>query len=260
MITGASEGLGKAFAFELASKKFDLILIALPDTGLQFLASFIRKNFEIDVICFEFDLTNITNHIFLFDELSKKNINVQMLVNNAGIGNWSWFEDKNIMFYKKQIELNVLAPVLLTRLFLEQVNQNVSSYILNVGSLGGKFIVPKKQVYGATKSFISYFTKCLRIELRSTNTQVCLLSPGGINTKPELLVLNHALRGISKKTILEPEDVARVAIAGLLNGKKEIVPGIINKLLVVLDSLLPNFVKTQILKKQLKIIGHQKTA
>src|SRR4051812_26973488 len=112
MITGASEGLGKAFAFELASKKFDLILIALPDTGLQFLASFIRKNFEIDVIYFEFDLTNITNHIFLFDELSKKNINVQMLVNNAGIGNWSWFEDKSIMFYKKQIELNVLAPVL----------------------------------------------------------------------------------------------------------------------------------------------------
>ena len=127
------------------------------------------------------------------------------------IGNWGWFEEKSAVFYKKQIELNVITPVLLTKMFLEQTRKDTRSYILNVGSLGGTFVVPKKGVYGATKSFISYFTKCLRIELSHTNVQVSLLSPGGINTKPELLVLNHSLRGISKATILEPEEVAKAA-------------------------------------------------
>jgi hypothetical protein len=123
-----------------------------------------------------------------------------------------------------------------------------------VGSLGGLFVVPKKQVYGATKSFIRYFTKCLQMELSGSNVRISLLSPGGINTKPELLVLNNTLKGISKATILEAEDVARIAIDGLLKGKKEIVPGALNKLMVLLNSILPGFVKDMILKGQLKTI------
>jgi len=84
--------------------------------------------------------------------------------------------------------------------------------------------------------------------------QVSLLSPGGINTKPELLVLNHSLKGISKATILEPEDVAKAAIKGMLKGKKEIVPGAINKLLLLLNSFLPSFIKELIIKNRLKTI------
>lgn len=254
IVTGGSEGLGKSFAFELASKKINLILIALPNTGLPQLAAFIIKNFEAEVIYFEIDLTQVSNYDFIFKTLSSKNIQVSILINNAGVGNWSWFEEKTNAFYKTQIELNVLAPVLLTRLFLEQINHGLPSYILNVGSLAGTFIVPKKQVYGATKSFISYFTKCLRLELSNTNTRVCLLSPGGINTKPELLVLNHSLKGISKATILEPEAVSKTAIRGLLKGKKEIVPGVVNKLLVQLNCLLPAFIKECLVKIQLRSV------
>lgn len=254
MVTGASEGLGKSLALELAAKEIPLVLVSLPGTGLPQLASFIQKNFAVPVVYFEMDLTDTDTYATLFKTLQEQKVLINILINNAGIGNWSWFEEKSTSFYKKQIELNVITPVLLTKMFLEQTSKVAPSYILNVGSLGGTFVVPKKGVYGATKSFISYFTKCLRLELSHTNVQVSLLSPGGINTKPELLVLNQSLKGISKATILEPEEVAREAIKGLLKGKKEIVPGTLNKLLLVLNSVLPSFIKELIIKNKLKTI------
>ncbi|MFA6084346.1 SDR family NAD(P)-dependent oxidoreductase [Mucilaginibacter sp.] len=254
IITGASEGLGKSFAIELAKRNINLLLIALPGSGLADLTSYIRKNFNVRADHLEMDLTCTESYPMIFGYMKKRNMTAHLLINNAGLGNWSWFEDKGIGFYKTQIELNVITPVLLTRLFLEQADSAVTSYILNVGSLGGLFVVPKKQVYGATKSFIRYFTKCLQMELSGSNVRISLLSPGGINTKPELLVLNNTLKGISKATILEAEDVARIAIDGLLKGKKEIVPGALNKLMVLLNSILPGFVKDMIVKGQLKTI------
>jgi len=254
IVTGASEGLGKSFAIELAGRNINLVLVALPGSGLPELASFIRKNFGVTIHHLEIDLTHAESYSEIFTWLKERRITAHLLINNAGLGNWSWFEDKNIAFYKMQIELNVITPVLLTRLFLAQTDAAVTSYILNVGSLGGLFLVPKKQVYGATKSFIRYFTKCLQLELYGSNVKLSLLSPGGINTKPELLVMNNTLKGISKATIQEPEKVARIAIDGLLKGKKEIIPGVLNRLLVLLNSLLPAYVKDNIIKRRLNTI------
>ncbi|MBB5396484.1 SDR family oxidoreductase [Mucilaginibacter sp. AK015] len=254
IVTGASEGLGKAFAIELAKRNINLVLAALPGPGLDNLAKYLVKNFEIRADVLETDLTNTDSCHQIFTYLTEHRITAHMLINNAGIGNWDWFTDKGTAFYKKQIDLNITAPVLLTRLFLDQVDVTITSYILNVGSMGGKFIVPRKQVYGASKAFISYFTKCMQLELAGTNVKMSLLSPGGINTKPELLVLNQQLKGIAKATIFEAEDIARIAIDGLFKGKQEIVPGAANKFLVALNSLLPQFIKNAIIKRKLK--GH----
>lgn len=254
LITGASEGLGKAFAFELANRGMNLILVSLPATGLPALAKFIRLNYNVNVFTYEKDLTHPTSFTEIFDDLAISNLQADVLINNVGLGNWSWFNQKSIDFYKMQIDLNITSAVVLCRLFLEQVDRENLSYILNVGSLGGRFIVPKKQVYGATKSFISYFTRCLQLEQSGSKVKISLLSPGGINTKPELLVLNHSLKGLSKATILEPEQVARIAIAGLLKGKKEIVPGLLNKALCVLNYMIPSFFQESIIKRQLKTV------
>jgi len=191
----------------------------------------------------------------IFQQLKQNDIVVDVLINNSGIGNWSWFEEQEISFYKKQIDLNITSTVSLTRLFLDQVSKKNTSYLLNVGSLGGRFIIPKKQVYGATKSFISYFTKCLQLEQAGSNVRISLLSPGGINTKPELLVLNHSMKGISQATIMEPEEVAKQAIDGLFRGKKEIIPDTINRLLAVLDKIIPFFIQEWIIRRKLKMIG-----
>ena len=252
IITGASKGLGKFMAIEMGSRGYHLVLAALPDTGLPQLAQFLMKNFNICVYHFEMDLTQVNNCTALFQSLKEQHIQADILINNAGIGNNDWFEDKCIHFYAKQITLNVMTPVVLTRLFIEQSNNERRCYILNVGSLGGLFIVPKKGVYGATKAFIRHFTKSLEMELRRTNISVSLLSPGGINTKPELLVMHDSLKGISRTTVLEPGEVARQAIDGMLKGKKEIIPGAFNRLFVWLNRLLPNTIKEMIIHRNMK--------
>lgn len=257
IVTGASEGLGKAFALELAARNTDLLLVALPASGLPELAAFIRMNFNVRADIIETDLTQAESQEIISEHMRTAGIKADILINNAGIGNWAWFEDKSAGFYKSQIDLNITSTVLLSRMFLQQVNKNAPSYILNVGSLGGLFIVPKKQVYGATKSFISYFTRCLQAEQAGTQVHISLLSPGGINTKPELLVLNHSLKGLSKATILEPDEVAKIAIRGLLEGKKEIIPGALNRILVILNNLLPVFIKEILIRKNLKMALEQ---
>jgi len=252
IITGASKGLGKFMAIEMGSRGYHLVLVALPDTGLPQLAQFLIKNFNICVHHLEMDLTDVNNCVTLFQSLKESNIGADILINNAGIGNNDWFDEKNIAFYAKQITLNVTIPVVLTRLFVAHPCQAKQRYILNVGSLGGMFIVPKKGVYGATKSFIRHFTKSLQAELRHTNISISLLSPGGINTKPELLVLHDSLKGISRVTVLEPEEVAKKAIDGMFKGKKEIVPGMFNRIFVWLNGLLPNTIQEMIIHRNMK--------
>jgi uncharacterized protein len=254
LITGASEGLGKSFAIESAKRGLGLVLVSLPNSGLAHLANYLRVNFNSKVLCIELDLTKKDAAIEIFEKLKECKIEVNVLINNAGLGNWSWFEDKSVDFYRTQIDLNITNTVLLTRLFLNHIDKNVASYILNVGSLGGHFIVPKKQVYGATKSFIGYFTRCLQLELSGSNVHISLLSPGGINTKPELLVMNNELKGFAKATILEADYVAKTAMDGMLKGKKEIIPGFANRILVLLDKIIPGFLKEIIIRRKLKSI------
>ncbi len=254
LITGASEGLGKSFAIECAQLGFNLVLVSLPETGLEFLANYLRRNFGVQVFCMETDLTRNNSDVEIFKLLETNKLRVNVLINNAGIGNWSWFEEKDPDFYRAQIELNVTNTVLLTRSFLSHIDKSEPSYILNVGSLGGHFVVPKKQVYGATKSFIGYFTRCLQLELKSTNVRVSLLSPGGINTKSELLVMNKNLKGFAKATILEADFVAKVAIQGMMKGKKEIIPGFANRLLLTVDKVIPSFWKEILMRRNLKTI------
>ncbi len=252
LITGASEGLGKAFAFELARRKMNLVLVSLPHTGLCSLARLIRNNFGVAVETIEVDLSDLSQCAHVFQQLQSLQLRIHLLINNAGMGNWASFLERNVSFYKTQIDLNIHATVQLSHLFLEQLVPDEPAYLLNVGSLGGQFVVPGKIVYGATKCFIRFFTQGLQSENELPELKISLLSPGGINTKPELLIRNHLLSGFSAATILEPELVARIAINGLFKGKKEIVPGFLNRVLLLLNLLLPTGIKSFLTRKNLK--------
>jgi short-subunit dehydrogenase len=254
LITGASEGLGKSFAIESARRGFGIVLVSLPESGLAYLGDYLQRNFAVQIFCIEIDLTKKDSDSHIFTTLKKMDIKVDILINNAGLGNWSWFEEQNSDFYRAQINLNVTNTVLITRSFLDYIDKTKASYILNVGSLGGHFVVPKKQVYGATKSFVNYFTRSLQLELRGTNVHVSLVSPGGINTKADLLVLNNNLKGFAKFTILEADFVAKAALDGMLNGKKEIIPGVANRILILLDKVLPSSLKDTLVRRNLRTV------
>src|SRR5690606_5513154 len=148
--------------------------------------------------------------------------------NNAGIGNTLQFGEGCPLFYEKQIKLNVLATTLITKLFLDTLRQNTNSYILNVGSMASFFYLPKKQVYGATKSFIYSFSKSYHKEMRHEGVHVSVLCPGGMNTNTALTLMNRSGSWISRLSVMNPEDVVPIAIDGSLKRKEVIIPGRLN--------------------------------
>lgn len=243
LITGSSEGLGKAFAIECAKRNMNLILVALPGPELIALATLIKNNYPIDVVYVGTDLCRDESCKELLAEVIAQNLQVNILINNAGIGGTVLFGQGSPLLYEKQIRLNVLATTMITRLFLPLLQENSCSHILNVGSLASFFHLPKKHVYGATKSFVYSFSKSLREELRSSNVQVSVLCPGGINTNPALTLMLKSGNYWSRVSVMNPEEVAQVAINGLLSGKDVIIPGRLNKFFMLLDKLLPNFFK-----------------
>lgn len=243
LITGASEGFGKALALECACRNMNLILVALPGPELHSLTHFIKRNYPVDVIAIEKDLCKDESSTELYTLVTGMDLQVNMLINNAGIGSTVLFEEGSPGMYERQIKLNVLATTLLTRIFLTTLQRNKHSYILNVGSMASFFYLPKKQVYGATKSYIYFFSKSLRKELKKSNVHVSVLCPGGMNTNLALTLMNKTGSYLSRLSVMNPEEVVPIAIDGLLNRKEVIIPGKMNNFFMVLDKILPGAIK-----------------
>lgn len=252
LITGASEGFGKALAIECASRKMNLILVALPGPEIYYLSDFIKRNYQVDVISIEADLTIEQNCFMIFEQVKAYGLHVNMLINNAGLGSTMLFSEGDIHFYQKQVRLNVAATTLLTRLFLDLLKTKAPAYILNVGSLCSFFFLAKKQVYGGTKSFIYFFSKSLNRELKSSGIHVSVICPGGMNTNVSVTLLNRSTSWLSRLAIMNPEAVAPIAIDGLLKGKEVIIPGRMNKLFLLFDKILPEAIKKMITNQQMK--------
>lgn len=254
LITGASQGFGKALALECAEYHMNLILVSLPHTGLIELGEFLKKAYPIDVHCFEADLTQSDQIINMRREISQRSLKVQYLINNAGILSKGLFDELDCKYFEQQIQLNVLAPTVLTRLFLDDLKDCAPSGIMNVGSLGSYFYLPGKCVYAATKAFLLSFSQSLRRELKKMGISVTILCPGGMNTNPTLCYQNRRADWITRMSIQEPEEVARIAVKKMLQRKERVIPGMLNHLFLYMNSLLPKFLKDMIIEHEMKKI------
>ncbi len=251
LITGASDGLGKFFTLECAARKMNLVLVSLPGCGLDNLASFIAKNFDVDVQFFEIDLSISSSCHTLIKEIEERNIRINVLVNNVGLGSTSTFEERTAEFYEKQILINVMSTTIITRLLIDTLQRCKPAYILNVGSLASFFTLPQKQVYGSTKAYVYAFSKSLQKEFGQKGITVSVLCPGGINTNLALTLANRNMPWLSKQSVMNPEHVAKAAIRGLLSGQKFIVPGKINNILLLLNTIFPAFLKDHIIRRRI---------
>lgn len=252
LITGASQGFGKSMALEFAKRKMNLLLVSLPDSGLWGLSEFIRKQFNVEVSCLELDLSKIDSCYIIADFIKDNNLQVKYLVNNAGILSRGFFEEMDETFIIKQIEVNVLAPTLLTKLLIENLKNSSPSAILNISSMAAFFPLQKKQVYCGTKAYLLSFSKSLGKELKKDNISVTAICPGGLNTTTRLCYQNRIVGWITRESVLNPEEAAKIAIDGMMNKKIVIVPGFINKCFMFLDKLLPEFIKDILTSREIK--------
>lgn len=246
LITGGSQGFGRALALECAGRSMNLVLVSLPDPELEALAVFIRVYYRVKVLTIELDLNDEANYQRLYTIVKGHGIRINFLINNAGVLSKDLFENLPLSYLHTQIRVNVMAPTLLIKLFLNDLVSNGPSRILNVGSLSCFFFLPRKQVYGATKSFIYNYSKSLNTELTNSRVSVSVVCPGGMNTSVAMTYRNMSQPWYSRISIMDPEQVAAITIRQVLRNKKVIIPGFFNRFYLALSRLLPERVKRQI--------------
>ncbi|MCH4553617.1 SDR family NAD(P)-dependent oxidoreductase [Aestuariibaculum lutulentum] len=251
LITGASQGFGKAMALEFAKREMNLILVALPNSGLKKVSNFIEQHLQVRVHCLEFDLSFTESCYAVARYIETHNLPVKYLVNNAGVLSRGLFSGLDENYILKQIDVNVMTPTLLIKLLLANLKRNAPSGILNISSMASFFALPKKQVYGGTKAYLTSFSRSLAKELKPDNVSVTIICPGGLNTTTRLCYQNRLMGWVTRQSVLNPEDAATIAVEALLKGKAMVVPGFINKCLMVLDKLLPEIIKDKLAEREI---------
>ena len=247
LITGASAGIGKALAFAFARDNKNLLLIALPNTGLEEVAETLRVQFNINVHCYCIDLTKPEAPQEIFNWCRNNFFKVQVLVNNAGFGNLESFENTSPLLLHNMMHLNNIALVMLTHFFIPELKKFSQSYILNVGSLAAFMPIPNKALYAATKSFVYAFSHSLYFELKQASIHVGCLCPGGTLTERVQHLMDQ--KKVNRRGFCQrPEAVAAEGIRGLYQKQFRIIPGRQNRFLYWLSQILPEVIKMLIIR------------
>ncbi|MBN1819275.1 MAG: SDR family NAD(P)-dependent oxidoreductase [Prolixibacteraceae bacterium] len=239
LITGASNGIGKALAEECTKRNMNLFLVALPESGLEELANHLSQVNDNDIKCLSIDLTLPDAPKKVFDYAKTNRLTVNKLINNAGVGGENNMMDQNPDDIDTMIQLNIRATTLLTYYFLKEMKGLPKAYILNVSSFGAFLPLPKKCVYAATKTYILFFSRSLHAELKGTNITVSSVYPSGVTTNSRVKETIQKSHFMARITTLQPSDVARVSVKGMLKGRRIITPGFATTLFYILGSLLP---------------------
>ncbi|MGI4750411.1 MAG: SDR family NAD(P)-dependent oxidoreductase [Janthinobacterium lividum] len=240
LITGASKGIGKAIATELASRKIDLLLVARSAENLKQLADDLSKKHGVKTAYFAMDLSTENAAQQVFNWCLKEAFSINILVNNAGYGLSGKFDKYTLEEDLNMLQLNMIVPVALTQLFLPQLKTQPQAYILNTASSAAYQSVPGLTLYAASKSFLLSFSRGLHQELRLSNVSVTCHSPGATDTD---FVVRAQLgaKGLkaANQVNMTPEAVAKIAVKAMFRKKPEVIAGTINKLSTLMAWLLP---------------------
>jgi short-subunit dehydrogenase len=237
LVTGASAGIGAAFAERLARDDYDLVLVARRRERLDELANRLRERHGVEVEVLVADLVD-AGDLLTVERCVEAPPGLDLLVNNAGFGTTGPFHESDPDREEQEILLNDLALVRLTRAALPRMVERGSGAVVNVSSMAGFLPSPYNATYGATKAFVNSFTEALAAELRGTGVQVQALCPGFTRTEFQQVadVDTSAIPGLAW---MEPEPVVDAALKGLASGDVVCVPGLANRATSLVARSLP---------------------
>ena len=242
LITGASAGIGREFARQFAGRAHSIILVARREDRLAELRDELQQQHpNLAVRIRQVDLADPAQLQELMKSLDRENINVDLLINNAGLGDSGPFATSDPIRNEQMTLVNVVALTSLTRHVLPQMIAKHRGGILNVSSSAGFVPVPGSAVYAATKAYVTSFSEALRAELHGTGISVCAICPGPVRTEFQQVARRPDGRPeIGPKSVLVPvEQVVRDAIKGLEADKPIVIPGFAMKLAMLLARLMP---------------------
>jgi uncharacterized protein len=246
IVTGASKGIGKAFANELAAAGYDLLMVARSEKILSEEATQLSRIFGINAHVLALDLGDQQASASILNWCAQNQFFPSVLINNAGYACWGYFDQIELSKHQKMMQVNMSTLVNLTHAIIPLLEKNERSYILNVASTAAFQAVPTMSLYAASKAFVRSFSRGLRYELRKTNISVTCLSPGPVATNFIEQAGMQAMQETAKKYEMTPEEVAKKGIRALFKGQAECVPGLINYVTVKFSSIIPDFILEKI--------------
>jgi hypothetical protein len=253
LITGACKGIGKAMAYECASRGMNVLLVSNDIACLQPVCDDIRSTKGVESHCFSLDLTEDNAPSQVYEWVKANGFRINVLINNVGIGKGGTFSSMNMNDIQYMMKLNNKVLVEMTYLLLSELKQHTSSHILNLSSLEARLPLPYKAVYTATKNFVYAFSLAIQQELKFTSVRVSVLCPGPVLTNADGLTRLNAHGARSKMLMMYPEQVAHIALNGMLKGKQVIVPGFMNAVFFKLGSIIPVRLKMNLLEKLFRV-------
>jgi short-subunit dehydrogenase len=249
LITGGSQGIGLELARIFAANDFDLVLVARRQEQLDQAAQELRK-LGAGVTVIAKDLFDTANARALHDEVQARQINIDVLVNNAGQGLFGKFIETDLEEEMAIVQLNICSLVTLTKLFVKDMLQRGAGKILNVSSIAGKVPGPYQSVYHGTKAFVHSFTEAVRNELKDTGVTLTSLLPGATDTDFFHKADMEASKIAQDDKLADPAQVAKDGYEALMQGKDMVVSGMQNKLLVAMSNVLPDSLAAETMRKQ----------
>ncbi len=241
-ITGATGGLGKAFAAECASRGLDLFLTDLSEENLAMLAQGLERSYGVSVRYHAANLTEAASRAAMFDRIRREGWKFRGLLNVAGLDHEGLFHERSREEISAIVRLNVEATLIMTHTLLDFKDPAIPFRIVTVSSLAAFFSMPVKATYAASKRFLLDFSLALRSELREQNVTVTVLCPAGLPTTAGCITAIEA-QGIMGQ--LTTEDIGKVAhqtIEAALRGRAIVIPGFLNQAIKWLGGLVPPLV------------------
>lgn len=249
LVTGASSGIGLNYATELARQGYDLLIVSNQEKEIAEVGENLEKEFNVKVTALYRNLALENAAEELYQYCVDNHLEVEMLINNAGIFFFNDFTKTDIKRVELMLALHVVTVTKLCRLFGEDMKKRGHGYILNMSSMSAWMSMPGIQTYNATKVYILNFSRSLWYELKPYGVTVTAICPGAIDTG--LYGLSPRLRrlAVGLGVSMRPEKLVKIALKKLRKGKKQVMPGAINYLFFPLIKHLPDWVVFATMKR-----------
>ena len=256
LVTGASSGIGETFARELAKKGQDLVLVARSQDKLEQLGTELSGKYQIKTEVIALDLTESSAGQKVFDTVEAKGIVIDLLVNNAGFGDYGAFGDRPLDKQMAMVQLNIAAVVELTGLFLPLMQQRQNGTIINVSSIAAFQPIPYMSVYAASKAFVLNFSEALWEENKDKGVNILVSCPGPTKSKfYDRADFPEDTTGLNDITMASAEEVVSQTLDALEKEKSTVVAGgFANQIIASLPRIVPRDLLVSVLGKQFKNI------
>jgi short-subunit dehydrogenase len=248
LVTGASMGLGAEFARLFASEGYDVVLTARSGERMATLKKEIENLHGVTAHVLIADLTDTRAPVALYDHVRAAGIEIDVLVNNAGFGMHGKFNESDLQTELDMIQVNIVALMHLTKLFVRDMVARRHGRIINVASTAAFQAGPLQSVYYASKAFVLSFSEAIGNELKGTGVTVTALCPGPTPTGFQERANVGKLKGLRLMMRVSPEAVVRAGYNGMKRGKPVVIPGGLNNVHVFLLRLVPRRLVTNVVR------------